>query len=336
MAMLSAVFGPAFVPVPVAGAEFAIAHLLFPFLRIAVSETASHLPPGMDSSAARRWMELPRSHSPWLHEEVASRMAERLRWFKSLPSSWLDWEPMLGGMEGHGVVQERLGNVPSRIFSFREAVALKALGVKPAVRWNPFRRQGTVSIAQAQERFDMVWANMQLHAHPDPQRLLGEWHSRLDEGGFLMFSCFGPDTLRELRQVHQENGWPEPTTPFTDMHDWGDMLVHGGFAEPVMDMERIELSWSSAEALLAELRGLGRNLSTARHPTLRGRRWRDAWLNAVTQGLPRDSEGRLKLSFEVIYGHAYRVTRTSLKSDNSVIALDDMRQMLRGSGKPPR
>jgi len=260
-------------------------------------------------------------------------MAERLRWFKALPGSWLDWEPLLGGLEGHGQVQERLGEVPARVHSLDPESALKALGVAPVAKWNPFRRKNPLSMAEPDERFDLVWANMQLHAHPDPQQLLAQWHARLNEGGFVMFSCFGPDTLSELRQIHARHGWPEPAAAFTDMHDWGDMLVHGGFAEPVMDMERIELSWSSAEAMLAELRELGRNLSASRFGGLRGRSWKKAWLQAVSDGVPRTPDGRLKLVFEVTYGHAYRVSRATGGKDNSVIALDDMRRMLRGSGR---
>ena len=38
------------------------------------------------------------------------------------------------------------------------------------------------------------------------------------------------------------------------MHDLGDMLVHAGFADPVMDQETLTLQLGDAEALLAELR----------------------------------------------------------------------------------
>ena len=106
----------------------------------------------------------------------------------------------------------------------------------------------------------MVWANMCLHNHADPLALMQQWHSHLATDGFLMFSCLGPDTLQQLRAVYAANGWPEPCHQFTDMHDWGDMLVQAGFAEPVMDMERITLTYSSPESLLQELRELGRNL----------------------------------------------------------------------------
>ena len=67
------------------------------------------------------------------------------------------------------------------------------------------------------------------------------------------------------------------------MHDWGDMLVHAGFAEPVMDMERIVLTWADAEAALAELRTLGRNLHPARFRALRGRAWRRALLRGLAR-----------------------------------------------------
>ncbi len=71
----------------------------------------------------------------------------------------------------------------------------------------------------------MLWANMALHPAADPQALLTHWQQALSVDGFLMFSCLGPDTLRELRALYQAMGWPAPAHAFTDMHDWGDMLV---------------------------------------------------------------------------------------------------------------
>ena len=92
-----------------------------------------------------------------------------------------------------------------------------------------------------------------------------------------MFSCLGPDTLRELRGLYRALGWPPPAHDFTDMHDWGDMLVHAGFAEPVMDMERITLTWETPQRLLEELRELGANLHPATlSPRCAGARWKRA------------------------------------------------------------
>ena len=139
----------------------------------------------------------------------------------------------------------------------------------------------------------------------DPQALMREWLQGLAVDGFLMFSCLGPDTLRELRALYAALGWPAPSHEFTDMHDWGDMLVHGGFAEPVMDMERITLTWETPPRMLAELRELGANLHPERFPGLRGRRWR-ATLEAEIGSRLRNEEGRIALTFEIVYGHALR------------------------------
>jgi malonyl-CoA O-methyltransferase len=146
-----------------------------------------------------------------------------------------------------------------------------------------------------------------------------------------MFSCLGPDTLRELRDVYARQGWPEPAHEFTDMHDWGDMLVEAGFAEPVMDMERITLTYETPDRLLAELRALGRNLHVQRFAGLRGRRWREQ-LDSVLMALARPEEGgRLTLTFEIVYGHAMKPQPRATVSARTEIGLDQMRQMLRGN-----
>ena len=74
-----------------------------------MNPTADEAPvPGLDPVAARRWVRLRRDSSPWLHEEVARRMMERLQWFRDPPASWLHWEPVLGGIEAHRQLAERL------------------------------------------------------------------------------------------------------------------------------------------------------------------------------------------------------------------------------------
>jgi malonyl-CoA O-methyltransferase len=178
----------------------------------------------------------------------------------------------------------------------------------------------------------MFWANMQLHNSADPQALLQTWHRTLAVDGFLMFSCFGPDTLRELRQVYAQAGWPEPAHEFTDMHDWGDMLVHAGFAEPVMDMERITLTYATPDRLLADLRSLGRNLHIQRFAGLRGRAWRQRLSELLLQLAKPQEDGRLALSFEIVYGHALKPQPRMKMGPQTEIGLDQMRQMLRSAG----
>jgi malonyl-CoA O-methyltransferase len=170
---------------------------------------------------------------------------------------------------------------------------------------------------------------MELHMRAEPQELMRQWHEALAVDGFLMFSCLGPDTLRELRALYQELGWTPPAHEFTDMHDWGDMLVHGGFAEPVMDMERITLAFDSAARLLAELRELGANLHPQRFPGLRGRGWREDLEQALEQRL-RGADGKLTLTFEIVYGHALKPLPRARVGEQTSVSVSDMRTMLRG------
>jgi malonyl-CoA O-methyltransferase len=182
---------------------------------------------------------------------------------------------------------------------------------------------------------DMLWANMALHEAADPQALLASWQQALKVDGFLMFSCLGPDTARELREVYARLGWPPAGHELTDMHDWGDMLVQGGFAEPVMDMERLTLTYDSPARLLQELRELGRNFHPARFPALRGRGWQARLEQALGQYLPVDADGRLSLTFEVIYGHALKAQPKIKVSAHSAVSVQDMRTMLQGGRAKP-
>lgn len=182
----------------------------------------------------------------------------------------------------------------------------------------------------------MVWANMALHTAADPQDLLGQWHRMLSPDGFLMFSCLGPDTVHQLRRIYRAMGWPEPAHAFTDMHDWGDMLVEAGFAEPVMDMERLTLTYASPQRLLAELRETGRNLHPHRFPGLRGRGWQQRLLQSLAdQGGGPAGEGPLELTFEIIYGHALKPQPRLPVQGETVLSLDDMRRILQQGRRDP-
>ncbi|MFZ3128797.1 MAG: biotin synthase, partial [Rhodoferax sp.] len=116
---------------------------------------------------------------------------------------------------------------------------------------------------------------------------------------------------------------------FTDMHDWGDMLVQAGFAEPVMDMERITLTFATPERLLAELRELGRNLHPQRFGSLRGRGWHAQLCAALERDGVRSAEGRLQLTFEVIYGHAFKPQPRLTVRPETTVSLAEMRTALR-------
>ncbi|HUR87883.1 MAG TPA: methyltransferase domain-containing protein [Ramlibacter sp.] len=287
-------------------------------------------PPSIDPAAAARWRVAAPARSPWLHEEVGKRMAERLQWIRIEPQAWADWEPARGGIEAHRRVAQRYPRAQCWVLepsAPRLAVAQREFA-------QPWWRFGAAPVhfeAVPESGVQMLWSNMALHMAADPQEMIGEWQRALAVDGFLMFSCLGPDTLRELRALYARLGWAPPAHEFTDMHDWGDMLVHSGFAEPVMDMERITLTWESAGRMLAELRELGANLNRGRFPALRGRGWRrelDTRLDAL-----RDAEGRLALTFEIVYGHAIKPLPRVRVADESAVSVREMQALLRAGRK---
>jgi len=288
-------------------------------------------PPTIDPIAARRWDGRLAASSPWLHEEVARRMEDRLQWILRDPPAWANWSALRGGLQGHGQVSKRYPKADVYIVEPHpqaEAVVRKAIG-RPW--WAPAGWLGgkTRWGQPADASVGLVWANMGLHMAGDPQALLGQWRRALTHDGFVMFSALGPDTLRELRQLYSRLGWPAPAHEFTDMHDWGDMLVQAGFAEPVMDMERIVLTWPEPGALLRELRSLGSNLHPGRFAGLRGRRWRARLEHELTQHLSTGEDGRLALTFEIVYGHAFTAPPRVRAASDTRISLDEMRVSLR-------
>ena len=299
-------------------------------------------PPTIDPPAALRWANLmtpeAAAASPWLHEEVARRMEERLQWIKLQPLRWVHWEPVRGGLAAHAALALRYPKATGFVVEPSPDRARRAREALRKPWWSRSRWGGTTPIFAPPEpgSAQMVWANMALHMAADPQALVQQWHQALEAEGFLMFSCLGPDTLLELRDLYRALGWPPPAHEFTDMHDWGDMLVHAGFAEPVMDMERITLTFETGQRALDELRQLGRNLSVRRFQALRGRKWRDQLVQALDrQGAALAGPHRVSLSFEVIYGHALKARpRLDVRSETT-LSLDEMRRVLQqGKGGP--
>ena len=294
-----------------------------------MTPTPHQRPPTIAESAAQRWERIAPQEAPWLHSEVGQRMAQRLDIINKPPAAWAHWAPGRGGLDVHR--QINLKYPKSKVFLPDVSVNRSLTAMENIVPkwWNPARLTAPTALAQtpADGQVNMVWANMLLHTAADPQALIAHWQRVLAVDGFVMFSCLGPDTCIELRRLYEQLGYPPPSHNYTDMHDWGDMLVQAGFAEPVMDMERIRLTFASPARLLQELRGLGRNLHPKRHTGLRTPAWRKALEAAMAQAL-RGPDGQMGLTFEVIYGHAFKPAPRIKLSEHSAVSLSDMRVML--------
>ena len=266
--------------------------------------------------------------APWLHGEVARRMAERLPVIKLQPACVIDWWSASGAsarlLQAAYPQARRLPVRP-------QDVPLPAAALPPW--WSPRRWRGAASgpVPVPAEQVpaaagEMLWANMVLHWCADPLAEMRRWFDVLAVDGFLMFSTVGPGTLESLRALYTAQGWASPHAPFVDMHDLGDMLVAAGFADPVMDQETLTLSWPDAAAMLAELRALGLNADPRRQSGLRTPRWREALLRQL-QPAPAQ---RPELAFEIVYGHAFRPRPRPRVAAETTVALHDMRSILRG------
>lgn len=281
------------------------------------------------------------SEAPWLHQEIGRRLAEKLVPIKLQPQNWVDWSAFLGSCADQVRAvypqAQRWVVEPTRGLQQRSQQELALAATRT---WKTLWRKDVPQAWLADELAgapwlpdgaQMLWANMCLHAHPDLAGMMRQWHRQLAVGGFLMCSGLGPDTARELRAVYRAMGWNLPTIDFIDMHDLGDELVKAGFADPVMDMERLTLTWETPEALLKEVRTWGGNVASGRFEGLRTPRWRASLLDVLSQRLTRP-DGRLGLTIEVVYGHAIKPEpRIKLEAETRV-SLDDMRRMVRKQG----
>lgn len=255
-------------------------------------------------------------------------MAQRLAVIRQVPQSWVDWSAHLGG--GAEAVQAVWPDAQRRVAEPTPALLARSQQAAMKPWWSWPRAKGPAPCLDMDlppNAAPMVWANMVLHLSPSAPDLLAAWHRALAPQGLLMFSTLGPDTVRGLHSLYTANGWPAPQLPFVDMHDVGDALVQAGFAEPVMDQETLVLTWSSAEALLAELRALGGNLSPDRARGLRGRAWRRRLCDDLSQLAGPD--GRVSLGFELVYGHAYKGQARARSGDPAVVDLSGLRSKLR-------
>ena len=253
-----------------------------------------------------------------LQREVGARLAERLDVVKLVPATILD--------AGSGT-GEAIGELSARYPSARVVALDAALPMLQQARarsmrgrsllarlLGPFGRGGAsapafvcadaTSLPLPGVCVELVWSNLMLQWVNDQPRAFAEFRRVLKVGGLLTFTTFGPDTLKELARAFARVDGHTHVGRFVDMHDLGDMLVQSGFADPVMDMELITVTYPSPDALLAELKSIGATNQTRGRPrglTGRGRR---AALEAALLTLARD--GRIPATFEVVYGHAWK------------------------------
>ena len=165
----------------------------------------------------------------------------------------------------------------------------------------------------ADDSVDMFWSNLAIQWSNDLDAVFANIHRVLKTEGLLMFSTLGPDTLKELRAASSVDGNVH-VSRFLDMHDIGDALVRAGFAAPVLDVERVVLTYDDAVSVMRDLKSIGaHNAADGRGRGLQGR----GFLQNLTKNYEQfRKDGKLPATFEVVYGHAWKpVSKPKTKFD---------------------
>lgn len=257
--------------------------------------------------------------------EVDRRMQERLDYVKLEPTRIVDLGCSRGGsfvgLGSRYPQAELLGLdlVPAMLQPDQAAPAgwLRRLGLARSL--SPQRLAADAAKLPLKSRSaSLLWSNLLLHWLDDPLPALAEAHRVLEVGGLLMFSTLGPDSLKELRAAFAD-GYAH-TQRFIDMHDLGDMLVGCGFADPVMDMEVITLTYDDLDAMFAELRAAGSvcAMKSRRH----GLSGRQGWADARAAYERMRCDGKLPATFEVVYGHAWKGEAKQIADGRAIVRFD--------------
>jgi len=255
-----------------------------------------------------------------LQREVGKRLLERLDYIRLQPNTITD----IGAGTGH--LSKHLSQ------RYKQARVI-ALDLAPNMLRTARRHAGTLTrllrrqsfvcadaegLPLADQSTDMIFSNLTLQWCGDLNRVFAEFRRVLRPGGMALFSTFGPDTLKELRDSWSAADGAVHVSAFIDMHDIGDALLRSGFADPVMDAERFTLTYPDAYTLMRELKLVGaHNATSGRNHSLTGK----GRLRAMTAAYERYRDnGTLPASYEIVYGLAWAPSISNMNvQENGVV-----------------
>ena len=236
-----------------------------------------------------------------LQREVGAQLLERLDLVKLQPTRVLDLGSGTGDISHALLRRYRKARVVSLDIAFTMAQRSRRRG--------GWLRRPTAVCADAERlpfadhSFELLVSNLMLQWCQDLDSAFAEFRRVLAPGGLLLFTTFGPDTLKELRHSWRQVDDHTHVNAFLDMHDIGDALLRAGLAEPVMDVERMAVTYQDVRGLMRDLKELGaHNVTAGRNHALTGPRKLQGMIAAYEQFR---HEGRLPASYEVVHGHAW-------------------------------
>ncbi|MBL3601142.1 MAG: malonyl-ACP O-methyltransferase BioC [gamma proteobacterium endosymbiont of Lamellibrachia anaximandri] len=258
-----------------------------------------------------------------LQRDTARRMLERLSYIRHQPSVVLD----VGAGTGEATAALAKQYRKARILALDFALPMLQQTRK---RGSLFRRPRCLcadaeQLPLADQSVDLLFSNAALQWCNNLEQTFNEFLRVLRPNGLLMFSTFGPDTLKELRQSWAEvDGYPH-VSPFPDMHDIGDVMLRAGFSDPVVDVDRMQLTYEDVPGLMRDLKALGaHNVTRGRQQGLTGKGRLQAMFSAYEVFR---NNGRLPASYEVVYGLAW-APRQRTQDGVTSIPFDSLKQSL--------
>ena len=253
-----------------------------------------------------------------LQRQTAQEMLERLELVKNEPQVILD----IGCGTGEATALLAKRYKKSKVIALDFAHSMLKHTRRRGSSW--LKKQACVcadaeQLPIADASVDLIFSNATLQWCNDLEATFAGWLRVLKPGGLIMFSSFGPDTLKELRQAWATVDGTSHVSPFLDMHDVGDALLRVGFADPVMDVERMTLTYPNVKGLMRDLKQIGaHNVTADRHRGLTGKGRMQAMTQAY-EGFRKD--GQLPASYEVVHGHAW-VPEQRVQDGPVMVSLD--------------
>ncbi len=241
-----------------------------------------------------------------IHDEARERLLERLDFMRLSADRVLD----LGCGTGRGSVALHERYPHARVIAADTHPSMLATTARLTANLAQCASPGRIEVLGTDAgrlplpdgSVDVIFANLLL-PWCDPASVFTEAARTLREGGVFAFSSFGPDTLAELRSAWARVDDRIHVHAFVDMHDLGDLAVRSGLAEPVMNVERLQVTYRDVKSLVEDLRACGAvNVAGGRRRTLTGRA---RWAGFEQQLLARRSDDRFAVTVELIFGHAW-------------------------------
>lgn len=238
-----------------------------------------------------------------LQREVEARLLEQLDYLEGRqPARILD----LGCGPGRASSAMKKRWPKAQVVAMDQALPMLRQVPRHTRFWRPVRRVcgEATQLPFADGSFDLVFSSLCLQWVADLPRALAELRRVLREGGLLVFSSFGPETLVELREAYLQAGETQPPlSDFAALQQVGDALVAAGFRDPVLDRDLYTLTYPDLKALMRELRAIGANDARAERP--RGLRGKGLMQRVQAAYESHRQDGQLPSRWEVLTALAW-------------------------------